>query len=109
MNSNNSLLYVTIIAVTVIAAVVLLSIFAPTSNNIVNLIGFAGLVAGQIIQGQNTASKVKEVSAKVEETHKMVNSRLTELLETTGIAAKAEGRAEGVEAQKLEQANNQTN
>lgn len=106
MNSTNNtpLLAVTAIAIVSIVAVTVLLIFQPQSNNAVLLFAFAGSTVANLWQGQNTQSKIKETTNQVGEIHKMVNSRLTELVASTSVAAKAEGRAEGIQAEQDKQA-----
>lgn len=90
MNKSNSnqLTAITVVAVVSIIAVTVLLIFAPSNDSVTLLLGFAALMVTNIIQG-------KSVSDGVADVHKLINSRMTELLNVSTTAAKAEGVIEG--------------
>lgn len=79
---------ITIVSVVSIIAVTVLLIFAPSNDSVTLLLGFAALMVTNIIQSKSVGDKVVEV-------HKLINSRMTELLTVSNSAAKAEGVIEG--------------
>lgn len=96
-NNNNAPLYVVgSIAVVAIAAVVLLSIFAPDSGTVTDVLGLAGIMAVQILTNRQVAEKLSEVTKVAVATHNEVNSKMSMLISAT----KAEGIAEGKEAER---------
>lgn len=97
LGKNASTIGIVIIAVVCIVAVTILSIFAPASNNVGVLVTLAGLFVGQIVQGQSTSNKVREV-------HDLVNSQMTELKVSNKVIDTEAGRKLGIAEEKAEQA-----
>jgi len=65
-------------------------------QNAVELITMTSAISAVVIGWLNTR-KIKSVDRNVEVVHKAINSRMTELLRLTGVAARAEGVAERIE------------
>lgn len=67
----------------------------PEAENTPLIMTIMGLLAPTVVSTL-ALLKVQETNDKLQETHVMINSRMTELLEKTGLAAHAEGVAAGV-------------
>lgn len=93
LGKNASTVGIVIIAVVCIVAVTILSIFAPASSNVGVIVTLAGLFVSNLIQGQSTSNKVREV-------HDLVNSKMTDLVTANKIVDTEAGHKQGVADEK---------